>query len=168
MNLVDPRLSEFILVSEIREGQVLAEPIFRYKYGDPAPVDGHHIMALYRDAGGWLPAAYVNYLSHGPAMLSRGACTDGRVLRAMAPEQLATVTAAGGLMLQLMRYGEALFEDESVATFACCGDARSWSVVEQCGYQRLDHPYLIVRWNRQLQGAEQRALLDSIHQREPF
>ncbi|MFU8830956.1 MAG: hypothetical protein ACNA7J_02260, partial [Wenzhouxiangella sp.] len=73
---VDPRLDDFILITEVAEGARLAEPIFRRKFGEAVPSFGHHVLALYRhDETHWMPATYVKYWSHGSVMMSGGACT---------------------------------------------------------------------------------------------
>jgi hypothetical protein len=71
-------------------------------------------------------------------------------------------------MLQAVRYSEARFEARSIATFGHCGDARSWSVLERCGYVRLDDPHLIVRWNREPGRWRRARLLKSIQALGPF
>jgi len=158
-------LGNFVLVTEIAEGQPLADPLFRRKYASAAPpsTHGHHIFALLRcDDGSWTPASYINYLPFEGAMLIGGACTDGCVLATLPEQRRDRIRAAGGLMMQTVRYGERRFADRSIATFGHCGDARSWSVLERCGYQRLDHPYLVVRWNREPTGAERAELIARI------
>ncbi len=158
----DSLLTPFVLVSEVAEGRRLAEPIFQRKYAAPAPRHGHHVLALVARGACWQPAAYINYLPFEGAMLVGGACTDGQVLAALPVEARALIRHCGGLMLQLVRYAEARFAERSLATFGHCGDARSWSVLAQCGYQRLDHPHLIVRWNREPPEPERSALLERV------
>ncbi|MBS3745619.1 MAG: hypothetical protein KGY53_13170 [Wenzhouxiangellaceae bacterium] len=139
-------------MTEIAEAQALAEPIFQRKYRAPAPPasHGHHILALVRTLDrAWVAASYLNYLPFENAMLIGGACTDGAVLGGLPESRRAQIRSAGGLMLQTVRYGEARFAERSIATFGHCGDDRSWAVLSRCGYQRLDHPHLIVRWNRE-------------------
>lgn len=157
------KLEDFIVITEMAEGAPFADPIFRRKYAASAPTHGHHLLAWWkRGNGAWQPAAYLNYLPFRDAMLIGGASTDGEVLRQMSDGERAAIEKSGGLMLQLVRYGEARFEKESIGTFGHCGDARSWSVLSQCGYVRLDDPHLIVRWNREPQGAAREELLKAV------
>lgn len=166
---LDPALESFIVVSEMSEGAPFADAIFRRKYRAPAPHHGRHLLAWYRAGGGlWRPVSYINYLPFRGAMLIGGACTDGEILRAMPDDQRAAIKASGGLMLQLVRYGEARFAGESVGTFGHCGDARSWAVLAQCGYVRLDDPHLIVRWNREPEPAARAALFQAVKRLGPF
>jgi hypothetical protein len=157
-----PELSSFIVLTEVAEGWHFAEPIFRKKYAAPAPHHGRHLLAWYRDGERWIAASYLNYLPFRSAMLIGGACTDGRVLRGMSESEQSAVALAGGLMRQLVCYGEQRFAAESVGTFGHCGDMRSWSVLSSCGYRRLDDPHLIVRWNREPEGHAREQLLSAI------
>ncbi len=140
----------------------MATDIFQAKYRAAAPAHGHHIFAFVRLNEAWQVGSYINYLPHREAMLVGGACTDGSVLKQCAADQRESIERAGGLMLQTVRYAEQRFAGDSVGTFGHCGDARSWSVLSSCGYQRLDHPYLIVRWNRKLDDQKRRELIASV------
>jgi hypothetical protein len=167
---LDPRLAGFVTITEVAEAEHLAANILRRKYAMGVPPHGRHVLAFVAgEHGCWIPACYVNYLPHRNAMLAGGAATDGEVLRRLSDERRAALAATDGLMLQTMRYGESRFSSESVATFGYCGDARSWSVVQRCGFERIaDHPHLIVRWNRELPEAERRELVDSVRALGPF
>ncbi len=165
---IDAGLRGLVLVTEVADGQPLADPIFQRKYRTAAPEHGHHIVVFCRLASGWTPASYINYLPHRQAMLVGGACTDGQVLAGLDCAVQARIRDAGGLMLQAVRYSEARFANQSVGTFGHCGDQRSWSVLAQCGYQRLDDPHLIVRWNRRLSGWRKRRLISSVASLGPF
>lgn len=164
----DPSIADFVVVTEIAESQPLAEPIFQRKYQASAPPSdfGFNVFALIRTADdAWRPASYVTWREFEGARLIAGACTDGELLRALSETRQQALKAAGGLMLQTVRYGEAkLAEAGSVASFGYCGDARSWSILEQCGYSRLDHEFLIVRWNRELLDKEQQALIRKVEE----
>jgi hypothetical protein len=169
MSAREAGLGDFIVITELAEGAEFADPLFRRKYGAPAPRHGRHLLAWYRTPGpGWIPVAYLNYLPFKEAMLIGGACTDGERVRAMTEAQRARIAAGGGLMLQLVRYGEARFAAESVGTFGHCGDERSWSVLAQCGYVRMDDPHLIVRWNREPDRATQERWIADLRAIGPF
>ena len=164
----DVDLGDLVLVTEVAEGQALAEPIFQRKYRASAPEHGHHVLVFCRLDATWIPASYINYLPHHGAMLVGGACTDGRVLAGLSADDQARIRTAGGLMMQAVRYSEERFEDRSIGTFGHCGDARSWSVLERCGYVRLDDPHLIVRWNRRPGLWRRTRLLKSVKALGPF
>lgn len=161
-------LDNLVTVSEVSDGQPLAEPIFQRKYRANAPSHGHHVLVFCRVQGDWVPASYINYLPHHGAMLVGGACTDGRVLTRLPLDDQNRIRSAGGLMLQAVRYSERQFESSSIATFGHCGDARSWSVLERCGYVRLNDPHLIVRWNREPGRWRRARLIGSVKALGPF
>jgi hypothetical protein len=167
---LDPRLTEFVTITEVADAGCLAAAVLRRKYDMDVPPHGRHVLAFVAgEAGCWMPAFYVNYLPHRNAMLIGGAATDGEILRRLSERRQAALADAGGLMLQTVRYSEARFADVSVATFGYCGDARSWSILERCDYRRIaDHPHLIVRWNRNLPEAERAALVESVRGLGPF
>ncbi|MDT8449160.1 MAG: hypothetical protein RQ847_03205 [Wenzhouxiangellaceae bacterium] len=162
----DPDIADFVLVTEIAESRPLAEPIFKRKYRTSAPPSdfGFNVFALiHTGENAWRPASYVTWSEFEGARLIAGACTDGELLRALPEDQQQRLNEAGGLMLQTVRYGEArLAKAGSIASFGYCGDARSWSILEQCGYRRLDHEFLIVRWNRDLPEAARRKLIGKV------
>jgi hypothetical protein len=167
--LIDPRLNDFILITEVAEGARLADPIFRRKFAQPAPNFGHHILALYHhDELSWMPVTHVLYWEHEEVMLSGGACTDGRVLRMMRPEQQQAVRDAGGLLVSAMRYAEQRYSADKPGTFGYCGDARAWEVFDQVGYERLDHPHLIVRWHNKPDPDTAAAMIARMEKLGPF
>lgn len=161
-------LEPFIAVTELAESSPFADPIFQKKYAAAAPSHGRHLLAWYQSGDNWRPASYLNYLPFRAAMLIGGACTDGSVLRSMSSAERRSIDASGGLMMQLVRYGEARFADQSIGTFGHCGDERSWSVLAQCGYTRLKDPHLIVRWNREPEGQSRNELVTAIKSLGPF
>lgn len=162
-------LGEFILITEVVEGSQLAEGIFQRKYGTQAPRHGHHIFALYQCPGhSWMPVSYLNYLEHGDVMLAGGACTDGRVIRGMSAKQQDQIKKCGGLYFHLAEYATKKCALDKVATFGYCGDARAWEVNEKLGYERTDHPYLIVRWHDKLRVVCAEALINKIRAIGPF
>ncbi len=167
---LDPSLAEFVTITEVADASRLAAAVLRRKYNMEVPPHGRHVLAFVAgEAGCWMPAFYVNYLPHRNAMLIGGAATDGEILRRLDAQRQALLADAGGLMLQSVRYSEARFGEVSVGTFGHCGDERSWSILERCGYRRIaDHPHLIVRWNRDLPGAERNGLVDSVRELGPF
>ncbi len=167
---LDPRLAEFVTITEVADASHLAAAVLRRKYDMAVPPHGRHVLAFVAgESGCWMPAFYVNYLPHRNAMLIGGAATDGEILRRLSSQRQAALTDAGGLMLQTVRYSEARFADVSVATFGYCGDERSWSILERCGYRRIaGHPHLIVRWNRMIPEADRSALVESVRGLGPF
>jgi len=97
-----------------------------------------------------------------------GACTDGRVLRAMAADELELVNEAGGLLRQTLRFCFARFAADVEAFFGHCGDPRAREVVFPAGFSETGLPHLIVRYNGALSAARQQELLQQAHSIGPF
>jgi hypothetical protein len=157
---LDARLRPFIVVTEVDEGARFAGELFERKYAHPAPNYPHHLATFYRDARGRCELAhYLHFFSSGDIWLIGGACTDGDVVRRMSAEQRAAIQSAGGLMLQATRYGLRKFGASKDAIFGHCGDARSFDVLMQAGFQPIDHPHLLVYWPRLLDDARRQTLI---------
>lgn len=157
---LDARLRDFIVVTEIDETSGIADGLFGRKYAHPSPPYPHHVGVFWRDGDALRLAHFLHFFESGDMSLIGGACTDGEVVRRMPDAQRDAITAAGGLMLQATRYGLAKFGPRKDAIFGYCGDARSFGVLMQAGFQPMDHPYLIAYWPRVLSQKRQQELFD--------
>lgn len=157
---LDARLRDFIVVTEIDEMSGIADDLFRRKYAHPSPPYPHHVGVFWRDGDALRLAHFLHFFESGDMSLIGGACTDGEVVRRMPDAQRDAITATGGLMLQATRYGLAKFGPRKDAIFGHCGDARSFGVLMQAGFQPMDHPYLIAYWPRVLSQKRQQELFD--------
>lgn len=165
---VDPALTDFLVVTEV-DSDLVARHLFERKYGHRGPDFPHHIVALYRRDDGCLEvASYLHFFPFGDIMLIGGACTDGAVLRRMAPAQQAAVQSAGGLMLQTTRYALQRFAPRCDAVFGHCGDARSYDVLVAAGFAWAGPPHLIVHWTREPDAMHRRALIAKAAAIGPF
>jgi hypothetical protein len=157
---IDERLAPFILVTEVADGRFFIGDLFQRKFGHLPPDFGHHIVAFYRDNERiYLPASYLYLWTQGTIGLFGGGCTDGRVLRAMAPEQASLLNQAGGLLRQTHEYCFAKFGSELEAFFGHCGNPRTKEVIFQAGLRETRTPYLFVRYNKSLKPKRQEELL---------
>lgn len=169
--MIDERLAPFLRVTEVEHGEFFAGDLFRRKYGNSIPTFGHHVVAFYRaDDGALHVASYCHLWTQGTIGLVGGACTDGRVLRAMRPEQLQAVNDAGGLLRQTLRYlfFTPRFEESVEAFFGHCGDRRALEVVFPAGFAKTEVAHLIVRFTRELPEQRQRELVEQAHAIGPF
>ena len=157
---LDPRLREFVLVTEVDDGGRFADALFQRKYAHSAPTYPHHLATFYRDGQGRYELVhFLHFFSSGNLWLIGGACTDGDVVRRMSAAQRAALDSTGGLMLQATRYGLHKFGASKDAIFGHCGDARSFDVLMQAGFQPVDHPHLLVYWPRLLDESQRNALI---------
>lgn len=169
--MIDERIAPFLRVCEVEHGDFFAGELFKRMFGGPAPAFGHHIVAFYRrDDGMLFVASYIHFWTQGTIGLIGGACTDGKVLRAMRPEQLRLVNDAGGLFRQTLRYlfFTPRFENAVEAFFGHCGDPRAREVVFPAGFSESGLEHLIVRFTRELPAERQHQLVEQAHQIGPF
>lgn len=166
---LDERLAPFIIVSEVEDGEFFAGELFRRKYVDSPPRMGHHIVAFYRrDESTFLSASYCHLWKQGTIGFVGGACTDGRVLRAMRPHELDLVNQAGGLLRQTLGFCFTRFKPGLEAFFGHCGDARAKEVVYVAGFSDAGLPHLLVRYNQELDPARQQELVRQADAIGPF
>jgi len=166
---LDERLAPFVQVTAVDDGPFFAAELFRRKYGAAIPTFGRHVVAFYRrDDSIFLVASYVHMWIQGTIGLVGGACTDGRALRAMRPDEVELVNAAGGLLRQTLRYCFTRFADDVDAFFGHCGDPRAREVVFDAGFSESGLEHLIVRFPRPLPAARRAELIAQAHAIGPF
>src|SRR5262249_47045604 len=142
------------------EADARVAALFQRKFGHPPPDYPHHVGAFWRDGDALHLAHYLHFLESGDLWLLGGACTDGSLIRSMPKPHRDAIAAAGGLMLQAARHGLAKFGPRTEAIYAHCGDARSFAVLMQAGFQPEDDPYLLAYRPRLLRDARRRDLFE--------
>ncbi len=157
---IDPRLAPFVLVAEVERGDRFVRGLFARKHGGTPPEFGHHLIAFHARAdGSYAPAAYLHLWTQGTIGLVGGGCTDGHVLRAMTDAERAAIDDSGGLLLQLLGFCFAKFEDGLEAFFGHCGDPRAKEVDLRAGFRETRVPFLLVRPNGALSAPRTEQLL---------
>lgn len=157
--LIPPSLRGWLTVSEVDDGPLIAGELFQHKYGHPVPDFGRHVVALYHpDAREPSVLSYLHFWRQGRIGLIGGGCTDGRVMRAMPPQQAAAINAAGGVLRQTLLYAFARFSAGIDAFFGRAGDTRAREVDFQAGFRATDDPHLLIMPVRDLTPEEQRML----------
>lgn len=166
---IDEELAPFVRVTLVDEGRFFAGSLFERKFGDSPPDMGHHMVAFYRkDERTFLTASYLHLWTQDTIGLIGGGCTDGNVLRAMAPHELRAVNRAGGLLRQTLGYCFARFEANLDAFFGHCGDPRAKEVDLAAGFTETEVPNLLVRYNRELAADRRQELLSQADAIGPF
>ena len=161
----------YLVITAVDHGPPFAERIFQRKYRASAPDFPLHFVTFWRTPDdAFVPVHYTHFTRFGESLLIGGSCTDGDVLRRMPPEQQAGLHALGGPMYLTVRYALARLEGDSDATFGHCGDARSFSVLQRVGFERVPgYAYLIVRWHRRdIEDWRQRAMIAKADAIGPF
>lgn len=157
-------LHGFITISEVDDGPFLVGALFKRKFGDAPPDVPHHVVAFYRDAQGMLsPASYVHFRPFGDLYLAGGGCTDGRVIARMAEPERAAVNAAGGLLLQTLRFGFDRYAARCEAFAGYCGDARAHEVDLAAGFVDTEHAHLLMNFHKPIHEVLKRALVAKAH-----
>lgn len=164
-----PAKPEFLLISEIDDPQPIAGELFQRKFGHPIPDWKHDVVAFVRRADGLLaPMSYAKFMPFGSVILVGGCCTDGRAFSHLDDAQKAALTASGGSMAQLLRFGFTRFADSCDAYFGYCGDERAWEVDLSAGFEPAGHDKLLVHWHKPINAQLKRGLVAMAQALGPF
>jgi hypothetical protein len=148
---MDQSLQDFVIVTEVDNGPAFADALFQRKYRLDVPDFPHHIVAFYRKGPDhFVPASYIHFTWCGDLYLVGGGCTDGRVFARMPEEHARAITAAGGLLLQVLRHGFRRYAAGCEAFFGVCGDPRAWEVCLQAGFSPTTTEHLLAYCPRPL------------------
>jgi hypothetical protein len=164
-----PAKPDFLLISAIDDPQPIVGELFQRKFGHPIPDWKHDIVAFVRRADGLLaPMSYAKFMPFGSVMLVGGCATDGRAFAHLDDAQRTALTASGGAMAQLLRYGFARFADSCDAYFGYCGDARAWEVDLSAGFEPTGHDKLLAHWHKPINDQLKRGLVAMAQALGPF
>ncbi|MEP6483102.1 MAG: hypothetical protein ABJB01_01550 [Rudaea sp.] len=164
-----PAKPDFIRLSVFDDAEPIVGDLFKRKFAQPFPVMQHDLVAFFQaDDNVLVPLSYSKFVPCGSVLLVGGCCTDGRAFSHMTDEQKQTLTAAGGSMAQLLRWGFTRFADQCDAYFGYCGDARAWEVDLSAGFVPTEHDKLLVHWHKPLDEKVRRALVAMAHALGPF
>ena len=146
-------------------------PVPRDGCGLPIPTppeNWHQYVALYRwPDGREETVGFCNWIRHGEVYLEGGMCVRENVYRRMPREHFREVRGRGGIA-QMMMEAAARELNDATAWFGHCGDAKALAVDLRAGYVTTRHPYLIVKWFRDVPEGERERLVDSIARIGPF
>jgi hypothetical protein len=161
---------DFLVISEFDDPKPVVGELFERKFGHPIPDWKHDVVAFARRSGDsvLVPMSYAKFMPFGSVMLVGGCCTDGRAFSHLDETQRTQLTASGGAMVQLLRYGFAHFAQHCDAYFGYCGDARAWEVDLMAGFEPTGHEKLLVRWHKPLNEQLRRGLVSMAQALGPF
>lgn len=162
-------IDDILLVTEVDRGPDFAGELFRRKFAQELQDVDRHVVAFYRQAPDrFVLLSYMHYWLRDDVCLVGGGCTDGRAFAHVAPADAQRIRAAGGVMLQTLRFGFRKYAPRCEAFFGYCGDARAWEVDMAAGFVPTQHPHLIVHWHRELPPARQAELIERVRGFGPF
>jgi hypothetical protein len=167
--LVPPGMREFLTVSEVGAGEILASSLFQRKFQGPPPDFGKHIIAFYRlDESRFALASYLHIWFQNRIGLIGGGCMDGAVMAIMTPRHAATINREGGLLRQTLLYVFSEMRGDLDAFFGLCGDRRAKEIDLAAGFIETSDKHLLVNWVGALNDENKTRLFDQTMAIGPF
>jgi hypothetical protein len=163
------KISDWVNVAELGDGQRLAEPIFQRRYRASAPDFPFHVLAHCRTVDDdWRPACYIHFTAIDRILLGGGACVDDRVLRRMPPQARDFLREVGGLYQHTLRWSLQHFGPRCDAIFGYCGDALAERADLAVGFRKTDFKHLLAYFPAPLPDAQRDALIARANAESPF
>jgi hypothetical protein len=174
--------NESLKVFQTNEGARLAGGLFQDSFNSPIPApaacrileteispeDWRQYVAIYKWPDGTEECVgFCNWIKYKDVYLEGGLAVRKNFYRRLAKADFAECNARGGIA-QIMMETAAPRLSDCAAWFGYCGDAKSLKVNLRVGYIRTHHPYLIVKWMRELDESEKRAWIDEGIRLGPF
>lgn len=174
--------AEALKVFRFRNAEFFARELFYECFRAPFPVPRencglpidtashrwHQYVAFYRwSETSFEPVGFCNWIRHGDVYLEGGMCVRRNFYRRLPREQWDACKARGGVAQIMMETAASELRD-AVAWFGYCGDKQAYRVDARVGYEPTRHQHLIVKWFREVAGAERERLVDEIAAIGPF
>ncbi len=135
---------------------------------DIAPTDWRQYVAIYSWPDGREECVgFCNWIRYKDVYLEGGLAAKRNFYRRLDREHFAACRVRGGVAQIVMEHA-AMELNDCAAWFGYCGDAMSMQVVLRVGYVRTEHPFLIVKWMREVSASEQRQWIEEITRIGPF
>lgn len=175
-------LTDALRIFDAGNAERYASELFRECFDAPFPVprDGcglsiptppqnwHQYVAMYRwPDGGDECIGFCNWIRHADVYLEGGMCVRESVYRRLPREHFREIREQGGIA-QMMMATAARELNDAAAWFGYCGDPKAMAVDLRAGYERTKHPYVIVKWFRDLPAPERQKLIATIEAIGPF
>jgi hypothetical protein len=161
-------LAPSITIEEVADGGLIANALFRQRYGADAPDFPYHVIAFWNDGAQRVPLCYIHFTAQGEVLLGGGACVDNRVLRRLPADLRDAIRAAGGLYRYSLAWSVQHFASRFAAIFGYCGDVLAERTDLAVGFTKTEYPRLLVYFTRALDSAKQRALIEQANAVGPF
>lgn len=164
------------------DARKLAENLFRESFNsefpapraarilevDIHPADWRQYVAIYRWPDGREECVgFCNWIRYKDVYLEGGLAAKRDFYRRLDREHFASCRTRGGIAQIVMEYAATELND-CAAWFGYCGDAKALQVDLRVGYIRTGHPFVIVKWMRELTAAAQRQWIDEVIRIGPF
>ncbi|MEO8345849.1 MAG: hypothetical protein ABI607_09155 [Betaproteobacteria bacterium] len=168
--------STFVL--GMQDASYFAGDLFREGFGSafPKPHDGallsiptprdrwHQYVAFYKWSDEHVePVAFVNFIRFENVYLEGGLCARKNFYRRLPADHWLQCKARGGIAHILLEYAMHDLADAD-AWFGHTSIQPAWLVNERLGFVATRHPYLKVKWFRELPEERKREIEDRIHE----
>ena len=176
------RFNEALSVFETKEAARYAGALFQEAFNSAFPVpvayrildtqiqpeDWRQFVAIYTWPDGTEECVcFGNYIKYKDVYLGGGLVVKKNFYRRLTKPEFAECSARGGVGQILMENAGTQLTD-CVASFGYCGDRKALSVDLRVGYERTQHPHLLVIWTRALPEETKQAWIDDVIRIGPF
>jgi len=118
----------------------------------------HQFVAFYRwPDGRFETVGFCNWIRFGPVYLKGGLCVRPGFYRRLPIDHFQECSGSGGIAQLMMEAGARKLND-CEAWFGYCGDRKAFLVGSRVGYRRLESPYLIAKWFKNVPETRQKEL----------
>lgn len=145
------------------------EPVaYRILETEIKPEDWRQYVAMYTWPDGKEECVgFCNWIKYKDVYLEGGLAVKKNFYRRLAPPAFAECTSRGGIAQIVMETAAAELTD-CVAWFGYCGDPKALRVDLRVGYVQINHPYLIVKWMREVSESQKQQWIDDVTRIGPF
>jgi len=157
-----------IVVEEVADGGRVANALFRLRYRADAPDFPHHVIAFWNPGAQKIQLCYIHFTAQGDVLLGGGACVYNRALRRLPAELRDAIRVMGGLYKYTLAWSVQHFAPRFPAIFGYCGDVLAERTDLAVGFNKTEHPRLLVYFTRALVESKQRELIAQAHAVGPF
>ncbi|MEO5692836.1 MAG: hypothetical protein ABIQ72_06900 [Usitatibacter sp.] len=175
-------LRDRLQIFESKNAAPLASKLFEESFGAPFPVPREEgALSISTPLGAWHQyvatyawpdscfetVGFCNWIKFDDVYLEGGMCVRANFYRRLQKGDFIECRALGGVAQMMMATAATQLVD-CTAWFGYCGDAKAMAVDLRAGYERTEHPNLIVKWFAQLSDEAQRDLIASVSRIGPF
>jgi hypothetical protein len=169
--------AESTFVLQMRDASFFATDLFFEAFGQPFPKPRetaglsiatphdtwHQFVAFYK----WSetnvePVAFVNFIRHGNVYLEGGLCARANFYRRLSPAHWRECKERGGIVQIMLETAIGGLNDAD-AWFGHTSNNPAFLVNERLGFEITRHPYLKVKWFRELPEARKREIEDQVN-----
>ena len=127
-----------------------------------SPEDWRQFVAIYTwPDGSEECVGFCNWIRYKDVYLEGGLAVKKNFYRRLARPEFAECIARGGIAQIVMETAATQLTD-CAAWFGYCGDPKALRVDLRVGYVQIDHPYLLVKWMRELSASEKQTWIDDV------